>query len=154
MRASPRLFSKYLLRVRYQLSSVRFQRCFRPEPGLRITFHSFHSFRKLSISSLPSTVPGTGVAKTNAVPVLMSIFSSKWDKVVVVVLSDSCDIMDCSPPGSSVHGIYQAIILEWVAFSFSRQSSWPRDQTQVSSDCSQSPVLQADSLLTEPPGKP
>ena len=71
-----------------------------------------------------------------------------------MVLSDSCDIMDCSPPGSSVHGIYQAIILEWVAVSFSRQSSWPRDRTQVSSDCSQSPVLQADSLLTEPPGKP
>ena len=40
--------------------------------------------------------------------------------------------MDCSPPGSSVHGILQARILEWVAISFSRGSSWPRDQTQVS----------------------
>ena len=40
--------------------------------------------------------------------------------------------MDCSPPGSSVHGILQARILEWVAFSFSRGSSWPRDWTQVS----------------------
>ena len=37
-----------------------------------------------------------------------------------------------SPPGSSVHGILQARILEWVAISFSRGSSWPRDQTQVS----------------------
>ena len=35
----------------------------------------------------------------------------------------------CSPPGSSVHGILWARILEWVAFSFSRASSWPRDQT-------------------------
>ena len=40
--------------------------------------------------------------------------------------------MDCSPPGSSVHGILQARILEWVAISFSRESSWPRDQTKVS----------------------
>ena len=40
--------------------------------------------------------------------------------------------VDCSPPSSSVHGILQARILEWVAISFSRGSSQPRDQTQVS----------------------
>ena len=43
-----------------------------------------------------------------------------------------CDPMDCSPPGSSVHGILQARILEWVPLSFSRGSSQPRDWTQVS----------------------
>ena len=43
-----------------------------------------------------------------------------------------CDPRDCSPPGSSVHGILQARILEWVAISFSRGSSPPRDQTWVS----------------------
>ena len=43
-----------------------------------------------------------------------------------------CDSMDCSSPGSSVHGIVQARILEWVAISSSRGSSRPRDQTQVS----------------------
>ena len=43
-----------------------------------------------------------------------------------------CDPMDCSPPGSSVHGIFQARVLEWVAISFSRGSSQPRDRTQVS----------------------
>ena len=43
-----------------------------------------------------------------------------------------CHPMDCSPPGSSVHGILQARILEWAAISFSRGSSWPRDQTRVS----------------------
>ena len=42
------------------------------------------------------------------------------------------DTMDCCPSGSSVHGIFQARILEWVAISFSRGSSQPRDQTQVS----------------------
>ena len=40
--------------------------------------------------------------------------------------------MDCNPPGSSAHGISQVRILEWVAISFSRGSSWPRNQTQVS----------------------
>ena len=40
--------------------------------------------------------------------------------------------MDCSLPGSSVHGIFQAIVLEWIAISFSRGSSQSRDQTRVS----------------------
>ena len=44
-----------------------------------------------------------------------------------------CDPIDCSSPGSSVHGILQAIILEWVAVPFSMAPSQPRDQTQVSS---------------------
>ena len=43
-----------------------------------------------------------------------------------------CDPMGCSPPGSSVHGILQARIPEWVAVSFSRRSSQPRDRTWVS----------------------
>ena len=42
-----------------------------------------------------------------------------------------CDPIDCSLPGSSVHGIFQARILEWVAVSFSRGSSRPGEQTQV-----------------------
>ena len=43
-----------------------------------------------------------------------------------------CDPMDCSRPGSSVHGILQVRILESVAILFSSGSFWPRDQTQVS----------------------
>ena len=43
-----------------------------------------------------------------------------------------CDPVDCNPPGSSVHGIFKARILEWVAISFSRGSSWPRDHNKVS----------------------
>ena len=43
-----------------------------------------------------------------------------------------CDLVNCSPSGSSVHGILQARILEWVAISFSRKSSLSRDQTHVS----------------------
>ena len=43
-----------------------------------------------------------------------------------------CDPVDCSLPGSSVHGIFRARILEWVTISFSRGSSQPRDRTLVS----------------------
>ena len=57
-----------------------------------------------------------------------------------------CDPVDCSPSGSSVHGILQARVLEWVAISFSRGSSRPRDRTQVSR-------IAADALTSEPPGK-
>ena len=55
---------------------------------------------------------------------------------VKVLVAQLCltlfDSMGYSPPGSSVHGILQARILEWIAIHFSRGSSWPRDRTQVS----------------------
>ena len=44
---------------------------------------------------------------------------------------NSCDPVDCRSPGFSVHGIFQARILEWVTISYSRGSSWPRDWTWV-----------------------
>ena len=43
-----------------------------------------------------------------------------------------CDPVDCSPPGSLVHGIFQVRVLEWVAISFSRGSSQPKDLTRIS----------------------
>ena len=43
-----------------------------------------------------------------------------------------CDSMDSTPPGSSVHGILQARILDWVAISSFRGSSWPKDRTHIS----------------------
>ena len=62
-----------------------------------------------------------------------------------------CDSMDYSLPGSSVHGISQVRILEEVAISFSRGSSWPRDQTLYPV----SPALAGRFFFaTEPPGKP
>jgi len=58
-----------------------------------------------------------------------------------------CNSLDCKPPSSSVHGILQASILEWVVISFFRRSSSPRDRTWFS-------CIAEDSLLSEPPGKP
>ena len=54
------------------------------------------------------------------------------DSVSHSVGSNSLQPMDCSPPGSSVHGILQARILEWVAISFSRGSSQPKDRICIS----------------------
>ena len=58
-------------------------------------------------------------------------YEVKWSEVAQLCLT-LCDPTDCSLPGSSVHGIFQAIVLELIAISFSRGSSQPRDQTQVS----------------------
>ena len=70
---------------------------------------------------------------------------------VKVLISQSCPIlckpMDCSLPGSSVHGIFQARILKWVAFPPLGDHSNPGMEPR-------SPALLADSLLSEPPGKP
>ena len=55
----------------------------------------------------------------------------KWSEVAQSCLTPR-DPMDCSLPGFSIHGIFQARVLDWGAISFSRGSSWPRDRTQVS----------------------
>ena len=74
--------------------------------------------------------------------ILGDVFDKKNIKFWWTVKSESkvaqlcltlCNPMDCSLPGSSVHETFQARVLEWVAISFSRESSWPKDQTQVSS---------------------
>ena len=90
--------------------------------------HSFASLRVPACPTLPWTPcdPSLLVAQS---------YSALWDP------------MDCNPPGSSVHGILQARILEWIAIQFYRESSRLRDQTR-------SPALQADSLPSELPEKP
>ena len=61
-----------------------------------------------------------------------------------------CDPMDCSPPGSFVHGIFQARILEWVAISFFRGSSCPG----IEPTSFVSPAMAGRFFIPEPPGKP
>ena len=69
-----------------------------------------------------------------------------WCVLVTQSCPTLCNPMDCNLPGSSVHEILQARILEWIANSFYRGSSWPRDQTWVS-------CMQADALPSELIGK-
>ena len=73
--------------------------------------------------------------------------------VLCVLVAQWCPVlsnfMNCSLPGSSVHGILQARILEGVAIPFSREKHLINPRSK-----SGSPALQADSLPSEPPGKP
>ena len=66
---------------------------------------------------------------------ILKIYSVSTGFCVCVLIVQSCltlcDPVNCSPPASSVHGILQARILEWVAIPFSRGSSRPKNQTQV-----------------------
>ena len=64
---------------------------------------------------------------------LASLWNINWPFVVLYLVARSCltlcDPMNCSLLGSTVHGVFQARVLEWIAISFSGVSSWPRDPT-------------------------
>ena len=85
--------------------------------------------------------------KNTSSPVHLKFKNSQTHVLVTQSCPTLCNPKDYSLPGSSVHGILQARILEWDSISFSRESSWNRDWSRVSS-------LQSDSLPSEPPGKP
>ena len=63
---------------------------------------------------------------------IVFLFEKKSETVTHSVMSNSLNVTDCSPPGSSVHGILHARILEWIAIPFSRGSPLLRDWTRVS----------------------
>ena len=73
---------------------------------------------------------------TNTDSPFLNTFFFFFPLIVLSLVTQSdltvCDSMDRSPPGSSVHGILQERILEWVSISFSKESSQPRDRTQGS----------------------
>ena len=77
----------------------------------------------------------------------MTRWETLWSRCITQLCLTLCDPMDCSPPGSSVHGILQARKLEWLPFPSPGDLPNPRIEPE-------SPALQADSLPTEPPGKP
>ena len=77
---------------------------------------------------------------------LMCIHQALVSNAEEVKVSESCPTL-CDPMDRTVHGIFQARILEWVAVPFSRGFSQPRIKPR-------SPALQVDSLPAEPPGKP
>ena len=83
----------------------------------------------------------TGTDKSVKCCRLMSLFAASWMLLTMSLFfgvpksqlcPTLCDLVDCSLPGFSIHGILKTRILEWVAIPFSRGSSWPRDWTQVS----------------------
>ena len=90
--------------------------------------HSFHKTFELSetTSFHSSILPTISFSVSSLVP------DTSCCCLVAKPCPTLCDTMDCSPPVSSVHGISQARILEWVVISYSRGSSWPRGQTHIS----------------------
>ena len=98
-------------------------------------YHIIPSVLKHSQSNIHLVCSNQDVNKIHMLE--LANFSLRFFNLCVRVQSlQSCptlwDAMDCSPPGSSVHGILQARILEWVAMPSSRGSSWPRNRTCVS----------------------
>ena len=86
--------------------------------------------RRKPVAAESRSLPLTEPSETR-----MGMREQEWDLLVAQSLSPVqlfCSPMDCSPPDSSVPGILQARILEWVAIPFPRGSSRPRDGTQVS----------------------
>ena len=75
------------------------------------------------------------------------MFINKNESEIAQSCLNLCNPVNCNLPGSSVGGIFQARVLQWIAISFSRESS-PQGTEPGS------PALQADALPSEPPGKP
>ena len=103
---------------------------------------NFLAFHRLnSLSHQPHISPWMDIARSRAMQVTLWDFPSSLCQKCLISLFcylvaklclTLCNSLECSPPGSSVHGILQARILEWVATSFSRGSSWPKNGTRVS----------------------
>ena len=121
--------------------------CPSPSPGVHSDSHPLSPWCHPAISSL--VVPFSSCPQSLPAPQsfpMSQLFVwggqstrlyTPYQIFILLVLVDQlcptlCDPMDYSPLGSSVHGILQARMLEWVVISFSRGSSWPRDQTWVS----------------------
>ena len=78
------------------------------------------------------SILGWGMEKGFSEQVTFKQYSEKKESEVAELCRTLCDPMDCSPSGSSIHGTFQARVLEWGAISLSKGSSQPRDRTWVS----------------------
>ena len=100
---------------------------------LRAQSHKTDSTSQANHKSRLLPVPLTNQLQIGSSPFLQTSVTSQGCYLEVAQSCLTlCDPMDCSQPGSSVHGIFQARVLEWVAISFSRVSFWLRDRTWVS----------------------
>ena len=121
---------------------ILYRNSLRPEnyakgfPGLKRLEMAVLIFFYPSSSSLPCTTSKSSWT-----------FVERAHAQLLPLCTTLCEAIGCSPPGSSRYRIFQAMILEWVAISFSRASSWPRDQTHIA-------CVAGRFFTTEPLGKP
>ena len=150
--------SLYCLTALVRISSTMFKKngqSFLPLNKLLALVLSYMGFimlrYALSIPNLLMVILFCFTVKKKKKNILLNCFSASVEmikeKVLVTQLCPTlCDPMDCSPPGSTVHGIFQARIMEWVTIPFSGGSSPPGIKPMF-------PILQADSLPFELPRK-
>ena len=149
-------FQVYSL-ISYDIWTHQWNHHHHQDNGHRTITHRFFLCPFVTLPSCPSSLSPSSHSKHLLIYFLslwisfyFSIILNKWNHVVfgggwseffhsanmhaksLQSCPTLCDPMDCSPPDSSVHGILQARILEWVAMPFSRGSSWPRKGTCVS----------------------
>ena len=106
---------------------ISFQENIRPHKNVSTDVHSSSVHKSQKVETTQIFIHWTS-AKMRHVHIMewkVKVLLSQWCLTI-------CSPMDYSSPGSSVHGILQARILEWGAIPLSRGSSWPRNQTQVS----------------------
>ena len=121
------LFNVLYVSEHYQLQSTSINCTVRNPGGI---LESFLSFKSNSVAHPVDSCSRTHVMFTNFFPLSLCMLVTQ--SCLILQYHGLCNIMDWGWPGSSVHGIFQARILEWVAIPFSRGSSWPRDQTWIS----------------------
>ena len=99
----------------------------------------------------PGMVPRSPASQADSLPAEPQVKESESE--VAQSCPTLCNPTGCSLPGSSVHGIFQTIVLEWIAISFSKGSSkileWVAYPFSSESSCPRNPALQANSLPTE-----
>ena len=99
-------------------------------PGLPV-HHHLPEFTQTHVHRVSDAIQPSHPLSSPSPPAPNPSQNQKWSEVTQSCPT-FCDPMDCNLSASSVHGIFQAIVLEWIAISFSRGSSRPRNRTQVS----------------------
>ena len=125
-----------------------------PKSGLEFCLAHF---RQATFSLNDITYNITWLYNTQASPGLFTQATGLYREAVLCCsVMSLCNFMNCSPPGSSIQGISQARILEWVAISSSRGSSQPRDEptSPALAGGFKALIPRLNPPYTEPPGKP
>ena len=121
----------------------------------RVPSHScWGAYFDVSETYAPHSTPTLGIQSEVQERTGHSQADSDHNSEVAQLCPTRCNPMDCSPPGSSLHGILQARVLEWVAISFSRGSSRLRDRTRISCAAGRRFNLWVTSLTQLPPLTP